>query len=88
MKICLVFSWNSHCPDTFWNPPAIPQNTLAGYPGAAWRCCGQLSQQSLLPEPVMLQGGDLQKGGGLCLVLGTKFVMLSQKKKKKKKKEF
>jgi hypothetical protein len=33
----------------------------------------------------MLQGGDLQKGGGLGLVLGTKFVMLSQKKKKKEK---
>jgi hypothetical protein len=32
----------------------------------------------------MLQGGDLQKGGGLCLVLGTKFVMLSQKKKEKR----
>jgi hypothetical protein len=35
----------------------------------------------------MLQGGDLQKGGGLCLVLGTKFVMLSKKKKKKEKRK-
>jgi hypothetical protein len=31
----------------------------------------------------MLQGGGLQKEGGLCLALGYKFVMLSQKKKKK-----
>jgi hypothetical protein len=34
----------------------------------------------LLPEPAMLQGRRLQKGGDLPMASGTEFMILSQKK--------